>query len=67
MISVILLSKAAKVTKVARKTWKPLAALGAGWFIAHKTSERVKKAEKLLLVGFVGAVGAGYLIWKRRG
>ena len=62
MTPVIFLPKAAKAAKVVRRGWKPLAALGAGWFIAHKTSERVRKAEKLLL--FVGAVGVGYLIWK---
>jgi len=61
MIPFIFLPKAAKV---ARKTLKPLAALGAGWFIAHKTSEKVRRAEKLLL--FAGLVGAGYLIWKSR-
>lgn len=53
-----------KVVRVVRRTWKPLAALGAGWFIAHKTSERVRNVDKLLSLAVIAAIA--YFIWRVR-
>ena len=51
--------------KAARKTWKPLAAVGAGWFIATKTSEEVRKQNTKLIL-FFGALAVAYMLSRRK-